>query len=431
MKTKLPSALVYGWNRFGVIKEKSNLLQNEGLQEDVVIYSYESDVDFESHLVETQADIIITIGDRNSYKTLLSYESQKIISSKWFHYDELNDYDELYDKIAVNSTNWSCSSTTEVYGSKETPHFSAFTGTYKTGDRIYRTYQGLRHQTYPNWEWVVVDDSPIDDLDTWNKLEEIASKDHRVKIYRIHPNSGGNVGEVKHRAASLCNGDWLLELDHDDHLASTYFEECVKGAKAYPDAGFIYTGCAEIYEDGKHKQYGPIDPKGYGRPGFNGYVWSYAHHEWVTIDGKKYIGGFSANINPKTIRYNMGMPNHARMWRRDVYNEVRGHNRTISVADDFELIVKTFLVTKMLKIDKVLYIQWNDYNSTVDNNVKDINRRARLIRNYYDKQIHERILELGKQDWDWNAETQSCNHTWWMDRTRYHEKEEVLNYIYK
>lgn len=431
MKTKLPSALIYGWDRFGVITEKSRLLEDEWLAENIVIYSYESDADFEQHFSETNPDVIITFGDRTSYNNLLRFSNDSIINSKWSHYNDTPDVDSVYNLVAVNSTNWSCSSTSEVYGSKSEPYFSAFTGTYKTGDRIHRTYDGLKRQTYPNWEWVVIDDSPEDDFDTWNKLQEIASKDHRVKIYRINPNTGGNVGEVKHRAAMLANGDWLLEYDHDDHLSSEYFQECVNALKVYPDAGFIFTGCAEIYEDGKHKQYGPIDPNGYGRPGFNDYVWSYAHHEWVVIDGKKYIGGYAANINPKTIRYNMGMPNHARMWHRDVYHKVRGHNRTISVADDFELIVKTFLVTKMLKIDKVLYMQWNNYNSTVDNNVKDINRRARLIRNYYDKQIHERIIELGKVDWDWDENTQSCNHTWWMDHSRYFEKEQVLNYIYR
>jgi hypothetical protein len=126
----------------------------------------------------------------------------------------------------------------------------------------------------------------------------------------------------------------------------------------------------------------------------------------------------------------MGMPNHARMWHRDVYNKVRGHNRTISVADDFELIVKTFLETKMLKVDKVMYMQWNNFSSTVDLNLIDINRRARLIRDYYDNDIHNRISELGKFDWDWDDNTQSCHHTWWLDKTRFYEREQVLNYIY-
>lgn len=424
--TKLPSALVFGWDRNGEIRIKSELLQSEGLSEDVVVWAYNGDDDLHQLMVTHTPDIIITFGNSSDYK--ISYSRNQSILSKWTHLDEYVSDSELSDIIAVNSTNWSCESTKE-YGSNESPLFSAFTGTYKTGDRIYRTYDGLKNQTYENWEWVVVDDSPENDYDTWIKLQDIAKNDPRVKLHRIYPNSGGNVGEVKHRAASLCNGEWLLELDHDDYLASEYFEICLTASKKYPDAGFIYTGCAEIYEDGTHKQYGPIDPRGYGMPN-NPFVYGYAHHEWVEVDGKKYIGGFSANINPKTIRYNMGMPNHARMWHRDVYHKVRGHNRTISVADDFELIIKTFLETRMLKIDKILYIQWNDFNSTVDNNLIDINRRARLIRNYYDKSIHNRIKELGKFDWDWDENTNSCHPSLWVDNDRFYEKEEILNYIY-
>ena len=56
-------------------------------------------------------------------------------------------------------------------------------------------------------------------------LNHIASLDDRVKIYRIQPNSGGNVGEAKHRAAMLCDGEWLFELDHDDWLISTCLED--------------------------------------------------------------------------------------------------------------------------------------------------------------------------------------------------------------
>ena len=40
------------------------------------------------------------------------------------------------------------------------------------------------------------------------------------------------------------------------------------------------------------------------------------------------------------------MPNHCRVWNRDTYHKIRGHSRHISVADDYELIVKTFLETK-------------------------------------------------------------------------------------
>ena len=44
--------------------------------------------------------------------------------------------------------------------------------------------------------------------------------------------------------------------------------------------------------------------------------------------------------------------------------------------------------------------------------------------------IHKRIKELGGFDWSWNEKEGRCYQLQsWMDRTRYYDKEEVLNYI--
>jgi glycosyltransferase involved in cell wall biosynthesis len=258
----------------------------------------------------------------------------------------------------------------------------------------------------------------------------LASKDHRVKPVRIFPTTGGNVGEAKHRAASLANGNWLVELDHDDYLMPDALETLAKASQKHPDAGFLYSDCCEMYENGEMRQYGYIGEDWYGHPE-NKFDWGYAGHTWENIDGKNYLVHHYPNINPKSIRFNIGMPNHVRVWRKDIYNKVGGHNRSISVADDFELIVKTFLETKFVHIEKMLYIQYNNHSSTVDINSVDINRRARLIRDSYDKQIHQRILNLGGQDWNWNEETQSSYKLQnWMDSTKYGPAEQVLNYIY-
>ena len=430
-KTKLPTALVYGWNKFGEIKLQSDIYWEEWLHEGVVAYSMESDSNFFEDFSKYHPDVIITFGGKELYSKILKYKDHPYIMSKWVDFQFPANDVILANDIVCQSTFWSCKSIKEVYGDKETPLFSIFTGAYKTNERIFRTYESLKNQTYPNWEWVVVDDSPEGDYKTWEYLKEIASKDYRVKPHRISPNSGGNVGEVKHRAAMLCNGTWLVELDHDDALSSTAFSDCLDGIKQYPDAGFVYSDCVEIYEDGTFRQYGPVGPNGYGDWENNGFTWAYCHHEWVDVDGKQMLGTFSNEINPKTIRYNMGMPNHIRIWRDDVYHQVKGHNRNVSVADDYELIVKTFLITKFLHIKKVLYLQYNNKTSTVDLNVIDINRRARLIRDYYDKQIHNRIQALGVEDWDWIEQEQHSHQLAnWMDYTRYFDKEGVMNYIY-
>jgi glycosyltransferase involved in cell wall biosynthesis len=288
----------------------------------------------------------------------------------------------------------------------------------------------LKKQTFKNWEWVVVDDSPDDD--TWKKLQEISNQDYRVKIHKIYPLTGGNVGLSKHRAAMLCDGEWICELDHDDALVSDCLETCYNAIEKYPDAGFLYTDSCEVYEDGEMKTY-DHDWSGnwYARPD-NFFDFGYAGHSWVEADGERYVAHWYPDINPLTIRFNISMPNHIRMWERSVYHKIGGHNKLTPVADDFEIIVRTFLHTRFIHVKKMLYLQYNNRNSTVDNNALDINRRARLIRDHYDNRIHDRIYELGFEDWYWNDELGHSHkfqtHT---PVKKFFEEEGVMNYIYE
>lgn len=436
IKVGLPSALIYGHsNKEEDKKLLSTLYWEEGLQEDIIAYFRDSSKDFKKHLAQLSPDIVITIGGtRASWEWVVLDSSDIVVASKWMHYSEQPNDEDLARDIARYATNWACDSYPKVYENNDFPYFSVFTGCYKTDKaRIYRSYYSMVDQTYSSWEWVVVDDSPEDHTETWEILKELSAKDHRVKPHRIFPVSGGNIGEVKNRAASLSNGTWLVEMDHDDALMPTLFEDCIKASRKYPDAGFIYTNPAEPYEDGQMRRYtNTIGEKEdwYANPD-NTFVWAYGGHRFTNHDGIEYIEHIYPNINPKTIRFNIGMPNHARIWRKDIYNKIGKHNKFISVADDYELILRTFLNTKMIHINKLLYLQYNNRNSTVDNNSNDINRKSRLIRDYYEKQIHERFIELGVEDWEWNEEDQRGNlFQNDMDRVKYYEEENYVNYIY-
>ena len=344
------------------------------------------------------------------------------LQSKSIKYSEFPPDNILANDIVCQSTFRNCSNIR--------PTFSVFTPTYKTGDRILRAYESLRKQTYINWEWVVLDDSP-DDL-VWNILKTLAKNDYRIKLYKLQPLTEGNVGLAKHRAASLCTGEWLVELDHDDALISTCLEECFKATTQYPDAGFIYSDVCELYEDGQMRVYDHDHSGNWYAREDNHFDFGYAGHTWVKADGKEYLTHHYPDINPLSIRFNISMPNHVRAWKRDVYNQIGGHNIHFPVADDYELIVRTFLNTPIIHIKKMLYLQYNNRNSTVDNNGIDINRRARLIRDHYDKQIHDRILELDKHDWNWDDE---LGHSQKLQNNtpirKYFKEEQVLNYIYE
>lgn len=415
MKTKKPCAIVYYWDRLGEFLLDSDVYFQEGLMDQVIVYSLEYNGDVEADFAKFQPDLILT------FKPLQISNPQ--ISRRILEYSEILPDNVIANDIVCQSTFINCQNIK--------PIFSIFTPAYKSGERIYRAYQSLKNQTFQDWEWIVVDDSPVNDGDTWIKLQEIASFDHRVKTHRIYPLTGGNIGLAKQRAGMLCDGKWLVELDHDDALLPHCLQECYDASLKHPDAGFIYSDFTSPYEDGGYVMY-DSDTSGnwYGRED-NYFCFGYAGHQWEEFEGRTYLRTFYPDINPRTIRFNISMPNHVRIWRKDIYHQIGGHNKSMPVADDLELLIRTFLVTKMVHIKKMLYIQYHSRNSTVDNNAININRLSRLIRDYYDKQIHDRIIELGGQDWDWDENTQSSpkflNN---MTKPPYYENEKYLNYIY-
>ena len=415
MKTKKPSAIVYGWYKTGTELLQSEIYWEEGLFEDVVVYALDNPNNVFQDYSKYEPDVIISFGE---YLEMPTPQLQRL----YRHYPE-----PFNDAVLANVI--VCQSVFDAVKNTR-PKFSIFTPTFKTGERVFRAYYSLKNQTFKDWEWVVVDDSPDDE--TWQLLQKIAAEDFRVKIHKLYPLSGGNVGLAKHRAAVLADGEWLVELDHDDELTTECLETSLKAIEKYPDAGFLYTNCCEMYDDGEMKYY-DHDWTGnwYGRHD-NYFDFGYAGHSWVHVDGKELLAHHYPDINPLTIRFNISMPNHCRMWRRDVYQKIGGHNKKIPVADDFEIIERTFLATKFIHVKKVLYLQYNNRNSTTDNNSLDINRRARLIRDYNDVAIHNRIIELGFEDWNWDEER---NHSIKFQNSpinkKFHEEEQVMNYIYE
>lgn len=267
---------------------------------------------------------------------------------------------------------------------------SYFTPAYNTGEKLFMTYSSLRDQTYIDWEWVIVNDSN-DGGATLKVANLIASKDPRVRVFDITPKSGGNIGEVKWRAATLCRGYILAELDHDDYLVPTCTADLYNASQAFKDAGFFYTDSAEIDQNWNSLSYPDGFALGYGR---------YVNE---SVLDKTFKVAVSSNINPKTIRHIVGVPNHVRAWRRETYFEIRGHCRDLAIADDYELIVRTFLKTKMVRIPRLGYLQFIYNNGNVMNSHdlsrKDIQRRVRSIAWHYKEQIKNRFEELGYKDW--------------------------------
>jgi hypothetical protein len=119
---------------------------------------------------------------------------------------------------------------------------------------------------------------------------------------------------------------------------------------------------------------------------------------------KEYKVAIVANINSKTIRHITGIPNHVRSWRKDIYHQIGGHHIDLHVADDYELFIRTFLKTKIAKIDVFTYIQYfeRNYTNTQFNKNGDIQQLTAYISEHYNQKIHDRFMELGIDDFAWN-----------------------------
>jgi glycosyltransferase involved in cell wall biosynthesis len=342
---------------------------------------YPADSALERILARDRPQVIITIGKRASFPNLEKAPFE--IRKRWLHYDTLPDPAQL------GASAYDCYLTHMFHLPREEdpPLVTVFTPTYQPGEKINRPFRSLREQTYPNWEWVIVDDSD-DGGSTFDRLRSLAKKDHRIQAFKPWHHSG-IIGKLKNWACSLGKGQILVELDHDDELTAYALDYVVKGFRQFPQAGFLYTDCAEIFEDGTNLTYR------------EGWAFGYGSYTDVAYKGKVYKSGSGGNINPKTIRHVISAPNHLRAWRKSFYESIGGHNKELHVADDYEMMVRTFLHTRMVRVPRLCYLQYAGASTQRLRN-PDIQRHVRSIRTHYDERIHNRFLELGCEDFVWN-----------------------------
>lgn len=403
-KPKVPKVLYLGSDKPDLKSYKYGDYEDDSLN----VFHIENDQDINKNLIFFKPDSIISVSNDyfNDYKNLCNLPLY--IRNKWINLDTVQDNcGEIAYSCAMNN----------ILTNDYSKTISFFTPCYNTKEKLWRTYESVKNQTYPDWEWVIVNDSS-DNGKTLKIALEIASIDPRVIVYDFREKSGGIIGDVKYKSATLTKGKWLAELDHDDYLMPDCGKYIIEASMKYPDAGFIYTDSVELDENNNSMTYG------------EGFCFGYGEYRKENHYGKTWDVIDSVNINPKTIRHIVGVPNHIRVWRRDVYFSIGGHNRGLSVADDYELIVRTFLKTKFVKISKLGYLQYI-YNNTNGRNTHDlaradIQRRVRTIMYFYNDAIYERFKELGVNDYVYEENKLNPLN---ID-SRFGDNENYVNYIF-
>jgi len=194
--------------------------------------------------------------------------------------------------------------------------------------------RSLLAQTYEDWEWIVV----LNHGAKWAPDVD----DPRIRV--VVENDLKGVGAAKRHACSLANGEFLVELDHDDELTTAALADVAAAFDEHPEVGFVFSHFAQIQEDGGREE-SRFDER-------NGW-----HYREVEVDGRSLLQCDSLEATPHNVSFVWFAPNHVRAFRQSVYEKVGGYDPSLDILDDQDIICRMFQAAEFLLIPKCLYLQ--------------------------------------------------------------------------
>lgn len=242
--------------------------------------------------------------------------------------------------------------------------FSIITPTHLKNSFLGDLYESLIAQTYENWEWVIYlngVEGGLDALVNYPVLVAIKS-DERIRIV-VSDEINSKIGFNKNKAFHLGTGDVLVEVDHDDMLTPDCLEELYKAFQD-PTVGFVYSDSITYHVN---NEFTPYDAH---------YGWTYKKVMWR---GKEHYSMNSFAPTSHSMAYIWYSPDHVRAWRKSVYVSIGGHNVNLDICDDHELVIRTYLNTKMHHINKPLYVYritgnntWLERNQAIQDTTREL-----------------------------------------------------------
>lgn len=353
----------------------------------------------------------ISVGSLDPWKHL--YNMPLSFRKYWTHYDNvtaLTDTDRLLNAYVTNAVDHPLA--------KSHPLISIITTTFKSGDKFLRPLKSLKWQTYDNWEWIIWDDSPTEEEDTYQMALKCAEEDPRIRVFRA-PRHSGFIGEMKQLSSGLARGAWIVELDHDDIIVPDLLQWLVAIHNKYPNAEFVYSDFVELYE-GTEQPF--AYPEGYAF-GFGSYARQRIKSSSDAPASFYQFVSQTPPLNPVTLSYIVGVPNHVRIWKRSFYDKIGKHNHMLPVVDDYELLLRSFFASehtvntntvenaRWIRIVAPAYFQ---YRNTGGNNftflrnalIQDLTKQVASL---YNRKRSEKCLDVG---WSKNEAVQRYPRSW-------------------
>ncbi len=208
---------------------------------------------------------------------------------------------------------------------KITPKFSIIVPMYNTPVKYFaELVESLIKQTYSNWELCLADGS----IEKNKELEEIISKDNRIKYKFLNENKG--IAGNTNAALEMATGDYIALVDHDDLIPPFCLYQITKAINENEEVEFIYTDEDKISGDSM----------------------------------KRYDPHFKPDFSIDTLRSNNYIT-HLSVFKKELMHKLEGFRDKYDGAQDYDIILRAVENTnRILHIPKILYHWRVHQNST-------------------------------------------------------------------
>ena len=119
------------------------------------------------------------------------------------------------------------------------PIISIITPFYNSYKYIEQTANSVLNQTYPNFEWIIVNDGSTNEK-SLEKLKEIEKLDNRIKVYH-KSNEGLSATRDFGASKTSQTSKYYLFLDDDDVIVNNYLEIALWTLETNKEASWTYT----------------------------------------------------------------------------------------------------------------------------------------------------------------------------------------------
>ncbi len=126
----------------------------------------------------------------------------------------------------------------------EKPTISIVTPYYNAKEFFEETYRCVLNQTYPFFEWIIVNDGSKDE-ESNELVERLAKTDSRIKYYKKE-NGGPSIARDYGIAKAAKSTKYVFFIDADDQMDDTMLECLYWTLETHPEASFAYTSSANF-----------------------------------------------------------------------------------------------------------------------------------------------------------------------------------------